>query len=291
MATIAAALAALTIAVWGLSIVLMSTSYQLLGVMLAALGLATGVGHAVLGWRITRDSELETQIETRERIHTMPEINTLEAAKPKSVHPIVGHESAFVAWVGFFSTLLLSLMLFSVLTGQWVPPTFTISETVAIGPETYVPLLAMIVYNYQVKVSLQRPDTYFYAVLDLVGSALVFVIAFIGIMSWFPAVSWILEHAHLPLAPFNTLTVVTGFTYLVLSAWDVFWNHWRRSRVFAHNVGPGGELINGILMGNATVGPFTITPDVIVEPVYKVRQPDGSLRTVQPQLLNGPPAS
>ena len=291
MANIAAALAALTIALWGLAAVLMGTSYQFSGVMLAALGLATGVGHAVFGWRITRDSLPETQNEMRERIDTMPDTDTIAAPKPKSVHPIVGHESAFVAWVGFFSTLLLSLMLFSVLTGQWVPPTFTISEEVAIGPEIYGPLLAMIAYNYQVKVSLQRPDTLPYAWLDLVGSMLVFAIAFIGIMSWFPAVRWILEFMHAPIAPFNTLTVVMGFTFLVLSSWDVFWNHWRRSRVFAHNVGPGGELLNGILAGKGVMGPFTINPEVIVEPVYKVRQPDGSLRLWQPELITGPTGS
>lgn len=206
-------------------------------------------------------------------------------------HPIQGHEAAFTAWIGFFSTVILAVALFSILTGYWTPPTLTISGAVSIGPEIYIPTTALIFYRYQERVSLTRPDTNFYAWVDLVGSAMVFVVAFIGIASWFPPVQWMFDRVGLPLALFNTLTFVAGVTYLVLSGWDVFWNHWRRSRVFAHNVGPGGELLDSILSGNAAVGPFTITPDVIVEPVYKVRQPDGSLRIVRPELITGPAGS
>ena len=80
---------------------------------------------------------------------------------------------------------------------------------------------------------------------------------------------------------FNTLTVVAAFTYLVLSAWDVVWNHQRRSRMMGYGSStPGHEMVQDILSGKDAMGPFTIHPEVVVEPVYKVRQPNGVLRVV-----------
>lgn len=220
-----------------------------------------------------------------------------EQAAPTVVHhhPLEGHESAFTAWIGFFSTLLLSVALFSILTGNWIPPTLTITAAVAIGPEIYIPVTAMAFYRYQESVSLKRPDNMFYAWLDLFGSAMVFVVAFIGVASWFPAMSWMLERVHAPVAPFNTLTVVAAFTYLVLSSWDVFWNHWRRSRLSGFGpAGAGHEMVQDILQGKDAMGPFTVHPEVVVEPVYKLRQPNGVLRVLNvtdARALPGPAES
>jgi hypothetical protein len=282
MADIAAALAAFTLALWSLGIVLMSTVYQETGVLLAALGFLTGVMHAILQWR-SANSESQLQPERTERNETMtaPEAS---AAQPVHIHPMVGKESHFVAWVGFFSTLLVSLLIFSILTGNWIPPTFAIGDA-SVGPETYIPIMAMIVYHYQVKVSLERPDTLFYAWLDLIGSVLPFAIAFIAIMSWFPAVRWILETMRLWITPYTTLTLVTAGTYLILSAWDVFWNHWRRSRVFGHGGGASNAFIDDVIIGQGVSRKRVMPLEIIWEPQHFVQQPDGTLRRVQPELI------
>ena len=54
--------------------------------------------------------------------------------------------------------------------------------------------------------------------------------------------------------------------------------------------GPANDLLNGILTGDAAIGPFHVRPKVVLEPEYFVVQPDGTERAVAPeQIPAGPP--
>ncbi len=323
MAKFAAAFAASSLLLWVVGIALMSTAYQQTGVLFYSLGFIPGIAHAIAQWQAVNrvqatstapvsgaqdDTRLEPDQDspgpetetTDQNIETnrSESMTTTTASPTARTHPLQGHESAATAWFGFFTTVLLSIVLFYVLTGWWVPPTLTLGSGVQIGPEVLVPLSAFLFYLYQKRVSLTRPNTWGYGLLDFIGSAGIFIVTLIAVLSWLPPFASMLRLPttlfglpSFPVAAFTTLAVVTGVTYLVGSFWDVFWNHWSRRRLGTY--GLSNVTVAGTMSGTAGDPDFSTMdvwrPNVLVGAPRLWRRDPISGNIVEMNLPGGGP--
>lgn len=149
--------------------------------------------------------------------------------------------------------------------------------TVAIPPETYPIILLSFWTISQRAMSTWRPQAGTLGAvawwIDMISSGGVF--AFLA-YTLFSAIMGTTSHVSflIILAAF----VMQGFA-------DLFLN----GRHYYDNAGgPANDLLNGILTGNAAIGPFHVRPKVVLEPEYFVVQPDCSERAVAPEQIPAP---
>ncbi|MBP9757292.1 MAG: hypothetical protein KBD06_01705 [Candidatus Pacebacteria bacterium] len=269
MAHVAAVLAALTVFLWVLGIVLMSTSYEQTGVLMTGLGFITGTGHAFVRRCEASQSSPEIPASTQEEERDMR--NETQSQQFFGIVAMAIALAIAVA-VGIYFT--------QVFWRDTTPDLGLTAGGVAIPAETYPIILLSFWTLSQRGMSTWRPQEGTVGKwawwIDLLSSAGLFAFLLYTMVS-----AMMGGTAHTSFMIILAAFVVQGFGDLVLNG-----RHY-----YGSTGGPAGDLLNGILTGNAAVGPYEVRPKVVLRPEYVVIQPDGSERTVEPELITGPAGS
>ncbi len=160
---------------------------------------------------------------------------TMEVSNPSN-HPLAGHTSAFLAWLGLAVSLVVAFSLWQILSG-WTPTPFVSPYQIAgitIPWESFIPVIAVIVYWLMWKITLHRPKTAFYALLDFLGSALIAVVVLGAFLSWFPFTRPFYSRLGLPECPVTLTTILVIFWFLPLAVWD-FWKNQMERAMYSHD--------------------------------------------------------